>query len=126
MIPKKTILLADDEFAMRHILKSILRQMGNFDFIEAKNGLEAIQLMKKYKPDLVFLDVYMPTMNGIEALKKIKDNPAINEIPVIMCTAEANPKIVQKVIMSGANDYVVKPFTMEIIHNKTQKWLNEP
>jgi len=123
MNPKKKILLADDEFAMRHILKSILRQLDEFDFIEAKNGLEAIQSMQKERPDLVFLDVYMPAMTGIETLKRIQELPDIKSIPVIVCTAEANPKVVQTVIVNGAVDYVVKPFTMDIIHKKARKWL---
>ena len=123
MNPKKKILLADDEFAMRHILKSILRQLDEFDFVEAKNGMEAIQMMQKEKPDLVFLDVYMQTMTGIEALKRVKELPEIKDIPIVMCTAEANPKMVQTVIVHGAVDYVVKPFTMDIIHKKAKKWL---
>lgn len=120
----KQILIADDEFAMRHILKSILSQIGDFNILEAKNGLEAVNMMVKYKPDLVFLDVYMPIINGIEALRRKVGIAEIKDIPVIMCTAEANPKTVQSVIIAGASDYVVKPFTTEIIQKKTKKWLD--
>jgi CheY-like chemotaxis protein len=120
----KQILIVDDEFAMRHILKSILAQLGDFNILEAKNGLEAINIMVKYRPDLVFLDVYMPVLSGIETLRRKEGIAELKHIPVIMCTAEANPKTVQSVIFAGAKDYVVKPFTMEVIHKKTKKWLN--
>lgn len=124
MVTPKKILLVDDEFAMRHILKSILNQLDDFLFFEAPNGLEAIMIMMEYRPDLVFLDVYMPVLSGIETLIRKKKMPEIQDIPVIMCTAEANPKTVQSVILQGAKDYVVKPFTLDIIHNKTRKWLS--
>jgi len=124
MQTNKKILLSDDEFAMRHILKSILRQLAEFEFIEAKNGLETIEMMQKEKPDLVFLDVYMPVMSGIETLHKIQEMPELKEVPIIMCTAEASPKTVQSSIVHGAVDYVVKPFTLEVIHKKAKKWLN--
>ena len=125
MAPRKKILIVDDEFAMRHILKSILRQLGNYEFFEAIDGLDAIENMVKFLPDLVFLDVYMPSLSGIETLKRKQNTPEIADIPVIMCTAEANPRTVQTVIMNGAKDYVVKPFTLEVIHNKARKWLKE-
>ena len=123
MIPRKKILIVDDEFAMRHILKSILRQLDNYEFFEAIDGLDGIEKMTKVYPDLVFLDVYMPVLSGVETLKRKQNIPEIADIPVIMCTAEANPKTVQIVIMHGAKDYVVKPFTLEVIHNKARKWL---
>lgn len=123
MIPRKKILIVDDEFAMRHILKSILRQLDNYEFFEAIDGLDGIEKMTKVYPDLVFLDVYMPVLSGVETLKRKQNIPEIADIPVIMCTAEANPKTVQIVILHGAKDYVVKPFTLEVIHNKARKWL---
>jgi CheY-like chemotaxis protein len=120
---KKLILLVDDEYAMRHILKKVLEQLGDFDFLEAQDGSEALALMTKFKPDLVFLDIAMPGITGIDALKQISKVKELKDIPVIMCTADSDQRTVQQVLMYGAVDYIIKPFTMDILKYKAKKWL---
>ena len=119
----KKILIVDDEFAMRHILKSILSQLGNFDFIEASDGSQALELMLKHKPDLVFLDLLMPVLSGEETLRHKNELEELKAIPVIVCTAVSSASSVKSALMSGAADYIVKPFTMETIKTKAKKWL---
>ncbi|NQS99368.1 MAG: response regulator [candidate division Zixibacteria bacterium] len=123
MPPLKKILLVDDEFAMRHILKSILCQIDDFDFIEASDGSQALDLMLKHKPDLVFLDIFMPRLSGVDTLRKISEIEELCAIPVIMCTAESSISAIKSAMMSGAVDYIVKPFTMETVKKKAKKWL---
>lgn len=123
MPPLKKILLVDDEFAMRHILKSILSQIDDLDFIEASDGSQALDLMLKHKPDLVFLDIFMPRLSGVDTLRKISEFEELRAIPVIMCTAESSISAIKSAMMSGAVDYIVKPFTMETVKKKAKKWL---
>ncbi len=102
------ILIVDDTLFMRTLLKNILFSGGHAIVGEAGDGDEAIEKYKELKPDLVTMDVVMPKMNGIEALKGIKvfDPNA----KVIMCTAVGQEQMVKLAIKSGARGYVVKPF----------------
>jgi two-component system, chemotaxis family, chemotaxis protein CheY len=102
------ILIVDDTLFMRTLLKNILFSGGHSIVGEAGDGDEAIEKYKELKPDLVTMDVVMPKMNGIEALKAIKSlDPNAR---VIMCTAVGQEQMVKLAIKSGARGYVVKPF----------------
>jgi two-component system, chemotaxis family, chemotaxis protein CheY len=107
------ILIADDSAFMRKILKTTLSEL-NHEAIEACNGLEAVNLYKEHRPNIVFLDIVMPEKTGILALKEIKefDPSAI----VIMCTSLAGQKqITDECISLQANDFINKPFKKEEI-----------
>jgi two-component system chemotaxis response regulator CheY len=102
------ILIVDDTLFMRTLLKNILFSGGHTIVGEAGDGDDAIQKFRELKPDLVTMDVVMPKMNGIEALKAIKtlDTGA----KVIMCTAVGQEQMVKLAIKTGAKGYIVKPF----------------
>ncbi len=102
------ILIVDDAKFMRMTLTNIL-QKGNHQVVgEADNGRMGIELYKELKPDIVTMDITMPEMNGLEAVKQIKalDTNAI----IIMCSALGQQKLVVEAIESGAKDFIVKPF----------------
>jgi two-component system chemotaxis response regulator CheY len=102
------ILIVDDAAFMRMMLKDILIKGGHNVVGEAANGLEAIVQYGKLKPDLVTMDITMPEMEGIEALKRIKaDDPKAR---IIMCSAMGQQGMVVQAIQAGAIDFVVKPF----------------
>ncbi|UUX91827.1 response regulator [Methanoplanus endosymbiosus] len=102
------ILVVDDTMFMRTLLKNILFS-GSHDIVgEAENGEEAVAKYKSLKPDLVTMDVVMPKMNGIEALKAIMaEDPGAR---VVMCTAVGQEQMVKLAIKTGAKGYIVKPF----------------
>ncbi len=102
------ILIGDDTLFMRTLLKNILLSGGHAIVGEAGDGDGAIEKYKELKPDLVTMDVVMPKMNGIEALKGIKAFDP--NAKVIMCTAVGQEQMVKLAIKSGARGYVVKPF----------------
>ena len=104
----KRILIADDAAFMRIVLKEMLVKNGYEVCGEAANGLQALELYKELKPDLVTLDITMPEMDGMTALKEIKayDSGA----KVVMCSAMGQKKFVMDSIMAGADDFIVKPF----------------
>ncbi|OAS83229.1 MULTISPECIES: response regulator [Metabacillus] len=102
------ILIVDDAKFMRMTLSNILIKANHEVVGEAENGVEAIELFVKEKPDLVTLDITMPEKNGIEALKEIKqDYP---QAKIIMCSAMGQQKMVVEAIEAGAKDFIVKPF----------------
>lgn len=105
------VLICDDAAFMRMMLKDILTKHGYNVVGEAANGKDAVAKYKELGPDLVTMDITMPDMDGIEALKQIKQaNP---KAKVIMCSAMGQQAMVIESIQSGASDFVVKPFQAE-------------
>ena len=116
-------MLVDDAAFMRMMLKKALTQSGYTDFIEAQDGAEAVRKYEEEKPDLVVMDITMPNMDGLQALKKIKEgDPNAN---VVMCTAMGQESMVIDAIKSGAKDFVVKPFNEERIAQTVNKILGK-
>ncbi|MFT4416841.1 response regulator [Fredinandcohnia humi] len=102
------ILVVDDAKFMRLTLTNILENANHEVVSEAENGKEAVELYKKLRPDLVTMDITMPEMNGLEAVKEIKENDP--QAKIIMCSAMGQQKMVVDAITAGAKDYLVKPF----------------
>jgi two-component system chemotaxis response regulator CheY len=102
------ILIVDDTLFMRTLLKNILFSGGHAIVGEAVDGEDGITKYKELKPDLVTMDIVMPKLNGIEALKAIKEiDPAAK---IVMCTAVGQEQMVKLAIKSGAKGYIIKPF----------------
>jgi two-component system chemotaxis response regulator CheY len=118
------ILIVDDTLFMRTLLKNILVAGGHLVVGEAGDGEEAVGKYKELKPDLVTMDVVMPKMNGIEALKAIKQlDPASR---IVMCTAVGQEQMVKLAIKSGAKGYIVKPFQAPKVLDEVKNVLAAP
>ena len=113
----KNILICDDAAFMRMMIKDILTKNGYNIAGEAENGAKAVEKYAELKPDLVLMDITMPEMDGIEALKKITDPNAA----VIMCSAMGQQAMVIESIQSGAKDFIVKPFQADRVLEAVQK-----
>ncbi len=122
-IKKLTILVVEDEAINRIYVRSILEN-SKFNVLEAGNGLEAVDMVKRHKPDCVLMDIGLPVLNGIEATKQIKENPNCKEIPVIAVTAHALHEDRERIYRSGVSNVVVKPYAekslIDAIHAVTQ------
>ena len=117
----KKVLIVDDAAFMRMMIKDILTKNG-FDVVgEAADGVQAIEKYKELTPDLVTMDITMPEMDGIAALKEIKSIDA-NSI-VIMCSAMGQQAMVIDAIQAGAKDFIVKPFQAERVLEAINKAL---
>ena len=115
----KNILICDDAAFMRMMIKDILTKNGYNIAGEAENGAKAVEKYSELKPDLVLMDITMPEMDGIEALKKIK--AADPNASVIMCSAMGQQAMVIESIQSGAKDFIVKPFQADRVIEAVQK-----
>ena len=102
------ILITDDALFMRVTLKNILTQNGYRVVGEAENGAVAVKLYQELKPDVVTMDITMPEMDGLAALKAIR--AADSNARVVMCTAMGQKQMVVEAIQSGAKDFIIKPF----------------
>ncbi|MBE5936426.1 MAG: response regulator [Lachnospiraceae bacterium] len=115
----KRILICDDAAFMRMMIKDILTKNGYEIAAEAENGLKAVEKYTETKPDLVMMDITMPEMDGIQALKKIKQVDAAANI--IMCSAMGQQAMVIESIQSGARDFIVKPFNQDRVLEAVKK-----
>lgn len=122
-MPKKTarVIIVDDNDLMRTLLRGILRNEDCLVVGEAKHGLIALELIERHQPDIVFLDVMMPIMDGLEALQDIKKRfPAIR---VVMVTGSPSADNVNESISNGASGFIVKPFnTAKVIDTLKRVW----
>ena len=115
----KNILICDDAAFMRMMIKDILTKNGYNVVGEAENGAKAIEKYQEVKPDLVLMDITMPEMDGIQALKAIK--AADPKASVIMCSAMGQQAMVIESIQSGAKDFIVKPFQQDRVLEAVRK-----
>jgi two-component system chemotaxis response regulator CheY len=102
------VLIVDDAAFMRMMIKDILEKNGYEVVAEANNGIKAVEMYKKEKPDIVTMDITMPDMDGIEAVKAIREFDP--DAKIIMCSAMGQQSMVMDAIRAGAKDFVVKPF----------------
>jgi PleD family two-component response regulator len=112
MSAKARVLIADDEPHIRRILQFLLENYG-FEVHQAEDGVQALEAVRTWQPDLVLLDVMMPHMDGFAVLEKIRDNFETANIPVIMLTAKGEVSDKVEGLRGGANDYMIKPFDQD-------------
>ena len=115
----KNILICDDAAFMRMMIKDILTKNGYTVAGEAENGAKAVEKYAELHPDLVLMDITMPEMDGIQALKKIKESDP--GATVIMCSAMGQQAMVIESIQSGAKDFIVKPFQADRVIEAVRK-----
>lgn len=127
-IKDRHFLVVDDSVSMRRILCTMLREEGAEDITQAGDGkkalMEAEASKKGEKPiDFILLDWNIPSMTGIEFLKKLREDPDFEKVPVVMITAEAQTSNVVTAVKAGVTSYVVKPFVREVVMKKITKIL---
>jgi len=123
MAPKK-ILVVEDNLDNRCILVYRLKRIGDFEVIEATNGAEAVEAVENLSPDLIFMDLKMPVMDGWEATRRIRLLESGRAIPIIALTAQAMSGDEQRAIDAGCDDYLAKPIVdPTVVKTKLEHWL---
>jgi two-component system, OmpR family, alkaline phosphatase synthesis response regulator PhoP len=124
MSPK--ILIVDDEPHIRMLIEQTLEELEDegVDFLTAVNGEEALAMICDEKPNLVFLDVMMPKMNGIEVCRRVKKELGLNEVYIVLLTAKGQELDRQKGQEVGADIYMTKPFNPETLLSKAREVLH--
>jgi two-component system chemotaxis response regulator CheY len=118
---KIKVLVVDDFPTMRRIVKNLLKQLGFENIDEAEDGAQALSKLKGGGFGLVVSDWNMPVMEGIDLLKHVREDEALKTMPFLMVTAEAEKDKVITAIKAGVDNYVVKPFTAEVLKEKLEK-----
>jgi two-component system, cell cycle response regulator DivK len=118
----KRILAVDDQEDNRRILRDLLTSVG-YEVIEAVTGEEAVTLAEKQRPDLILMDIQLPGIDGYEATRRIKANPTLRAIPLIVVTSYALSGDDAKAMAAGADAYVSKPFSPRALLAKVREHL---
>jgi len=118
---KMTILIVDDFATMRKVIRNLLKQVGYENIMEADNGEAGLAVLKSHKIDFVISDWNMPVMTGLELLKAVRADADISQTPFLMVTAEALKENVVAAVKAGVSNYIVKPFTAEVLNEKIEK-----
>ena len=118
------VLIVDKITDMRKILKGLMKNLGFLNISEAEDGSSALQLLKEDSYGLVISEWNMPSMSGLELLKAIRSDENLKEIFFVLVTAEATKENIIEAIQSGANNYIVKPFTTDILQKKLEEVLH--
>lgn len=117
-----TILLAEDNPANVMLIRDLLSFRG-YQVVVAEDGLEAIEMTSKIEPQLILMDVQMPNLDGLEATRRLKRHPRLNQIPIIILTALAMDGDRERCLDSGAEDYLSKPVKMQQLYERIDHWL---
>lgn len=120
----KKVLVAEDNMDNRIIAVEILEAFG-YEVVQASNGLEAMEMTVKEKPDLVLLDLSMPKMDGWEVVQQLKSSDETSKIPVIAFTAHAMMGDDRKAKDAGCDDYIAKPCTPKNLIKKVDEWVDK-
>ncbi len=116
-----TVMVVDDFSTMRRIIRKILKDLEFKEVIEAENGAEAFELLKTNKVDVIVSDWNMPTMTGLELLKRVRADERLKGLPFLLVTAEAQKENIIEAIQAKVSNYVVKPFTPAALAEKLAK-----
>lgn len=119
------ILVVDDFATMRKVIRNLLKQVGYENIAEAEDGVLALRVLKSQKVDLVISDWNMPNMTGLELLKAVRADEDLKATPFLMVTAEALQDNVIAAVKAGVSNYIVKPFTAEVLNDKITKILEK-
>jgi len=121
-MPDTKVLVVDDSSTMRRIIMNSLGKLQFNQIVQAENGVEGF---KKLSADtgLVITDWNMPEMNGLEFVAKVRDDPQYSKVPMIMVTTEAGKSEIVEAVKAGVNNYIVKPFTVDVLRDKIQSVL---
>jgi two-component system, chemotaxis family, chemotaxis protein CheY len=115
------ILVVDDFATMRKVIRNLLKQGGFENVVEAEDGVAALKILQSQKVDFVISDWNMPNMSGLELLKAVRGDGELKELPFLMVTAEALKDNVVAAVKAGVSNYIVKPFTAEVLTEKIEK-----
>lgn len=113
----RTCLVVDDSRVIRKVARRIVEDMG-FEVAEAGDGVEALAWCRGVMPDVILLDWNMPSMNGLDFLKQLRQERGGDQPAVVFCTVESDPSRIGEALASGAAEYIMKPFDSDILHSK--------
>lgn len=121
-LPDAVVLIVDDSPMITKVVGSVVSAMGHH-VVEASDGASALMTAETLPPDLIFLDLNMPEMNGLEMLERMRATPGLKDVPVVLLTASRSTDVVTRTAKYGVKDYLSKPARPASIREKVKKYL---
>ena len=121
----KKILIVEDNIDIIEFVKELLQTLS-YETVIATDGKQAVDRASEHLPDLILMDIVLPEMNGLDAARRIRQNPQCQSIPIIAMTARLLPKAREQCLQSGCTDYISKPFSPKQLLARIQKLLKTP
>jgi two-component system, chemotaxis family, chemotaxis protein CheY len=115
------ILIVDDQYSVRQMTRMILEEIGMRQIHEAENGKQAMETASLQPLDLIISDYNMPEMDGLGFLRALRGHPIARKVPFILLTGRGDRELVVKAAQAGVNNYLIKPFTAEILRTKIEQ-----
>lgn len=119
IVTRKILVVDDEPFALKSV--SFVLKRGGYAVKEGKDGMEALDLIRQWKPDIVFLDIMMPKKNGYEVCREVRQDPALKGTHIIMLTAKGQGIDKTQALEAGADDYLTKPFSPILLLKKVEE-----
>src|SRR4030042_4819508 len=120
-MPQKKVLITDDSNIFRSLVEAALGK--NYEILQAKDGVEALETAKAEIPDIIIMDLVMPRMSGISAIREIRQYTETSKIPVIALTSADDDETKRKALRAGFTDYIIKPFDLVAFKRKVESLL---
>jgi two-component system cell cycle response regulator DivK len=117
-----TVLIVEDEADNCEIMRSVVEDLLGYRALLAGNGEVALSKLRQNKPDLILMDLMMPVLDGFEATARIKSDPSTQHIPVIVVTALSRPNDRTRILIGGADAYITKPFSLDMLANMIERY----
>jgi two-component system chemotaxis response regulator CheY len=114
------VLVVDDQLTMREVTRLALQEMGVRHILDAENGSDAFQKATTQPLDMIISDFNMPQMDGLGLLRAVRGHPAVRKLPFILVTGRGDNALVVTAAQAGVNNYIVKPFTSEMLREKIE------
>ncbi len=121
-LPHTVVLVVDDSPMITKVVGSVITAMGH-QVVEASDGAAALMTAETLPPDLIFLDLHMPEMGGLQMLERMRATPGLKDVPVVLLTASRDPDVVTKAARYGVKDYLSKPARPASIREKVKKYI---
>jgi len=119
------VLVVDDQLTMREVAKMALQEMGVRHILDAENGTDAFKKATTQPLDMIISDYNMPEMDGLGLLRAVRGHPAVRKLPFILVTGRGDNALVVTAAQAGVNNYIVKPFTSEMLREKIEAVLGK-
>ena len=119
------VLVVEDNSDMREFLARVLSMQG-YEFLEASDGEEGLQVARTQHPDLILMDISLPAIDGFEATRQLKQDPAMRHIPIVAVTAHARPADEQRALDAGCDGYLSKPYSLRDFLSVVEQALGRP
>jgi DNA-binding response OmpR family regulator len=120
-MPPKKVLITDDSDIFRSLVEAALGK--NYDILQAHDGVEACEIAKEELPDIIIMDLVMPRMSGINAIRELRSNESTSKLPVIALTSAEDDETKRKALRAGFTDYIIKPFDLVSFKSKVEELL---